>query len=119
MSTTTILRPFPGTKSSFIQFRLEYKAAAKRASPVSGPFGLLGFLLPEADYLIIHPVGPFIPFAEPGEAPDLDPDATVAGLNMYKARYSRWETDVASHTHQADDQDKFLEFYLGPLMTAL
>ena len=83
---------------------MDYKAAGKRVSPVSGPIDLLGFFLhPEAYYLDIHPVGPFIPFSEAGEAPDIDPDDTVAGPNMmYKVRYSRWEADVSNQTHVSD-----------------
>ena len=77
-------------KEDWFSFASEIKAVAKHATPGIDPNGLLGWILPPADYLLLSNPAPLVPFALAESAGDMPQSA--AAFPSWKYRDDRCQS---------------------------
>jgi len=115
------LPTFSGNKADFHQFRHTYVELAKSASVIC-PFnhGLLGYLLPAAEWLALpFPVGhipaAFAPAAHPGVEPVLPNGATALAVSTHRTHWDQWKFATQQYQTQHKDLCDFKVLLLAAL----
>jgi hypothetical protein len=101
-----LLPPFAGVRSEYDDFRLAIRSGASRAS-ATDINGLLGFLLPPAEYLAKFTVA-FIPLAHPGVEP------VMANMDTERL-WKQWKHKLDQFQQQRRDLSAFTDSLFGSL----
>ena len=115
------LPSFSGHKCNFHRFRHSYIEVSQSFSAICGfNHGLLGFLLPPAEWLLLlFPVGhvpaPFAPAAHPGAEPLLQNGANALAVSTHRTQWDQWKFQTQQYQTQQTDLSAFKILLLASL----
>ena len=115
------LHSFSGNKCDFPRFRHSYIALAQGSSSICGfNHGLLGFLLPPAEWLqLVFPSGhvptAFVPVGHPGAEPVLGNGSNALAVSIHRTQWDQWKFTTQQYQTQQHDLFAFKTIFLAAI----